>query len=76
VNRYSVRLLVLPAMLAALGGCAQQPVAHYSPYDLDRDGVMDLRCPGMRYEPETGYLMSWSWRSEGSRACEERAPAA
>lgn len=55
-----------------MAGCASQDMAFYSPYDLDRDGVIDVRCPGMEYEVTAN---TWyGWRSEGSAECEKQSP--
>ncbi len=61
-------LIFLPLVL--LVGCATGDMAFHSPYDLDRDGVMDARCPGMQYETDRNTL--YGWRSKGSAACEEQ----
>ncbi len=59
--------------LALLAGCASKGMVFHSPYDLDRDGVMDARCPGLEYDTSGNTL--YGWRSHGSAECEERAPA-
>jgi len=59
--------------VALLAGCASQDMAFYSPYDLDRDGIMDARCPGMEYEVTANTL--YGWRSKGSSECEKESPA-
>ncbi len=61
-------LIALPIVL--LAGCATGDMAFNSPYDLDRDGVMDARCPGMEYDTSKNTL--YGWRSKGSDACEEQ----
>ena len=65
------KLLAIPA-LALLAGCSTQGVVHHSPDDLDRDGVLDARCPGMEYDTSENTL--YGWRSRASGACAEQAP--
>ncbi len=64
-------LCILP--IALLAGCSQGMVFH-SPYDLDRDGVMDARCPGLQYDTSSQTL--YGWRSRGSADCAAQAPMA
>ncbi|QFU74855.1 hypothetical protein EY643_03930 [Halioglobus maricola] len=66
-----MRSLVIVVALAALAGCSTQGVVHHSPYDLDRDGTMDARCPGLEYDTSKNTL--YGWRSKGSEACEEQS---
>jgi hypothetical protein len=61
--------LFLLAMVT-LAGCAWEPIAHYSPYDLNRDGVMDAVCPGMEYDPSQ--YKHYSWRADGSIECNKK----
>jgi hypothetical protein len=56
--------------LLTLAGCAWEPVAHYSTYDLNRDGVMDAVCPGMEYDTEQ--YSHYSWLPDGSARCDEK----
>ncbi len=63
-------LLLVPFLL--LAGCTSSGVVFYSPYDLDRDGVMDARCPGLEYD--TSKHSWYGWRSSGSKECEKQAP--
>jgi len=67
-----MRTLLAMIPLVVLAGCSTHGVVHYSPYDLDRDGVMDARCPGMEYDITNNTL--YGWRSRGSAACEAQAP--
>ncbi|MFV8820096.1 hypothetical protein [Haliea sp. E17] len=62
-------LIFIPIML--LAGCSTGDIAFNSPYDLDRDGVMDARCPGMEYD--TSKHTFYGWRSKASDTCEEQA---
>lgn len=66
-----MRSLVFIVVAAALAGCSTHGVVHYSPYDLDRDGVMDARCPGMTYDTSDNTL--YGWRSPGSKECEQQS---
>ena len=65
-----MRITVVLLALLSLAGCSSQPMAHYSPYDLNRDGVMDAVCPGMEYDPSE--YRHYSWRADGSRDCNEK----
>jgi len=67
-----MKKLWIPVLLGLIAGCSSQDIAHYSPYDLDRDGVMDMRCPGMTYDTGRGSL--YGWRSKASDECEAQAP--
>lgn len=55
-----------------LAGCSSQGVVYHSPYDLNRDGTLDARCPGMTYD--TDRHSSYGWRSKASGECAEQAP--
>ncbi len=65
-----MRVALFLLAVVTLAGCAWEPMAHYSPYDLDRDGRMDAVCPGMEYD--TSDYRHYSWRPVGSRDCNER----
>jgi hypothetical protein len=65
-----MRISLILLSLVALAGCSTQEIAHYSPYDLNRDGIMDARCPGMEYD--TSEYRHYSWRSDGSEECNEK----
>ena len=65
-----MRITLIVMAMAILAGCASEPMAHYSPYDLNRDGVMDAVCPGMEYD--TSKYCHYSWKSDGSRECNEK----
>ncbi len=69
-----MRSFLVISVLALVAGCSTHGVVHYSPYDLDRDGVLDARCPGMEYD--TGDNTLYGWRSRASGACAEQAPLA
>jgi len=64
------KLLILTA-IATLAGCSNHGVVRHSPYDLNRDGVMDARCPGLEYE--TKYYHRYSWKSRASKECTEQS---
>jgi len=68
-----MRATLILLALVTLSGCAWEPVAHYSPYDLNRDGVMDAVCPGMEYDPSQ--YKHYSWRADGSIECNEKVAA-
>lgn len=68
-----MRATLLLLALGTLAGCAWEPIAHYSPYDLNRDGVMDAVCPGMEYDPSQ--YKHYSWRADGSTDCNEKVAA-
>lgn len=68
-----MRLIPVLAVLTALAGCSTEPMAHYSPYDLNRDGVMDAICPGMAYD--INEYKHYSWKSDGSQECNEKVNA-
>lgn len=69
-----MRSVILVALVALLAGCSYGGVVHYSPYDLNRDGVIDARCPGMAYDTSKN---SWyGWRSDASGECADQAPMA
>ncbi len=63
--------LMIGAAILAVSGCSSKDVMHYTTYDLDRDGVMDARCPGMTYDPSNNTL--YSWRNKASKECAEQA---
>ena len=65
-----MRLTFILLATLTMTGCSVQPMAHYSPYDLNRDGVMDAVCPGMVYD--TSKYRHYSWRAEGSKECNEK----
>lgn len=65
------RLYLLVAAIT-VAGCSSHGVVHYSPYDLDRDGVLDARCPGMQYDASKSTL--YGWRSPASADCAEQVP--
>lgn len=65
-----MRAALMVVALTALAGCSWQKMAHYSPYDLNRDGVMDAVCPGMAYDIND--YRHYSWRSVGSGECNEK----
>jgi hypothetical protein len=65
-----MRITFISLALLTLAGCSTQPMAHYSPYDLNRDGVMDAVCPGMVYD--TSKYQHYSWRADGSKECNEK----
>ena len=65
-----MRLAIIFATVVVLAGCSTARVAHYSPYDLNRDGVMDAVCPGMAYD--TTKYRYYSWKSDGSKECNEK----
>ena len=65
-----MRLTLILLATLTMTGCSVQPMAHYSPYDLNRDGVMDAVCPGMVYD--TSKYRHYSWRAEGSKECNEK----
>lgn len=66
-----MRFTLIALSLTLLAGCSSSHIVHYSPYDLDRDGVMDARCTGAEYDPDDYHL--YSWRSKGSTECEEQS---
>jgi len=68
----TMRIAFALVAMAFLAGCSNHGVVHYSPYDLDRDGVLDARCPGMAYETNENTL--YGWRSRASGECAEQAP--
>ncbi len=65
-----MRITFISLALLTLAGCSTQPMAHYSPYDLNHDGVMDAVCPGMVYD--TSKYRHYSWRADGSIECNEK----
>jgi hypothetical protein len=65
-----MRVALILLALGTLAGCSWEKMAHYSPYDLNRDGVMDAVCPGMVYD--TSDYRHYSWRSVGSRDCNDK----
>lgn len=67
-----MRIFLLTIPMAILAGCASGDMAFYSPYDLDRNGVMDARCPGMEYDVKDYTL--YGWRSDGSVECAKQVP--
>lgn len=68
-----MRKCLMILSISLLAGCSKGIVFH-SPYDVDRDGVIDARCPGMEYD--TSKKTIYGWRSKASGACEDQAPAA
>lgn len=69
-----MRSVLFIASVALLAGCSTQGVVHHSPYDLNRDGVLDARCPGMEYDTSDNSL--YGWRSDASGECADQAPLA
>ncbi len=67
-----MRKIFLAAIVLSASGCSTHDVVHYSPYDLDRNGTMDARCPGMEYDTSENTL--YGWRSRASGDCAEQAP--
>ncbi len=67
-----MRTILAISALALLAGCSTKGVVHYSPYDLDRNGVLDARCPGMEYDTSKNTL--YGWRSRASGECADQAP--
>lgn len=65
------KVMIIGAAVLVLGGCSTGGTMHYTTYDLDRDGVMDARCPGMEYDPSRNTL--YSWRSKASKECARQA---
>lgn len=65
-----MRITLILAAFLTLTACTTEPVAHYSPYDLNRDGVMDAVCPGMEYDPSQ--YLHYSWRAKGSIDCNDK----
>jgi hypothetical protein len=66
-----MRYTLFALALITLAGCSSQNVVHYSPYDLNRDGVMDAKCPGMTYD--TQRYRHYSWKSRASQECREQS---
>jgi len=66
-----MRVALILLAVITLAGCSSSHIVRYSPYDLDRDGVMDAVCTGMEYDPDHYYR--YSWRSKGSTECEEQS---
>jgi hypothetical protein len=64
--------LMVGIALTTLAGCSTGDIQHYSTYDLDRDGVMDRRCPGKEYDLERNRM--YSWRNKASDDCADDAP--
>jgi hypothetical protein len=69
-----MRSVLFIASVALLGGCSYGGVVHHSPYDLNRDGTLDARCPGMAYDTSENTL--YGWRSDASGECADQAPMA
>lgn len=67
-----MRIAFALTVMAFLAGCSNHGVVHYSPYDLDRNGVLDARCPGMEYDTSDNTL--YGWRSRASGECADQAP--
>ena len=67
-----MRTILAISAVAFLAGCSTHGVVHYSPYDLDRNGVLDARCPGMEYDTSDNTL--YGWRSRASGECADQAP--
>jgi hypothetical protein len=67
-----MRIAFALTVMAFLAGCSTHGVVHYSPYDLDRNGVLDARCPGMEYDTSDNTL--FGWRSRASGECADQAP--
>jgi hypothetical protein len=65
-----MRFTLIFFAVATMTACSTEPMAHYSPYDLNRDGVMDAMCPGMTYD--TSEYKHYSWRADGSIECNEK----
>ena len=59
-----IRVLTL-AGIVLLAGCASRE--YYSPYDTNRDGTLDVRCPGLTYD--TSRHTWYGWRSKASLEC-------
>lgn len=69
-----MRSVLVIASIALLGGCSTGGMVHHSPYDLDRDGVLDARCPGMEYDTSENTL--YGWRSKASGECADKVSLA
>jgi hypothetical protein len=67
---FKMRVALILLALGTLAGCSWEKMAHYSPYDLNRDGVMDAVCPGMEYD--TSEYRHYSWKADGSRDCNDK----
>jgi len=65
-----MRTVLIALALVALAGCSWDRMAHYSPYDLNYDGVLDAVCPDTAYD--TGDYHHYSWRSTASTECNDR----
>ncbi|MEM1114412.1 MAG: hypothetical protein AAGI11_21040 [Pseudomonadota bacterium] len=65
-------VILTVSAFVVLGGCSMGDLQHYSTYDLDRDGVMDARCPGTEYDLEADRW--YSWRNPASDQCAEDSP--
>ena len=56
----TMRAVILAGIaMITLGGCSTGGIEHFSTYDIDRDGVMEARCPGMEYELDANRWYSW-----------------
>jgi hypothetical protein len=66
-----MRVTLLALALVTLGGCSWERMAHYSPYDLNYDGVLDAVCPDTTYDTDDYH--HYSWRSRASTDCGEQA---
>jgi len=56
---------LIVAGIVLLAGCASRD--YHSPYDLNRDGTLDARCPGVSYD--TTRHTWYGWRSKASVEC-------
>ena len=65
-----MRVVLLSLALVALTGCSWNKMAHYSPYDLNYDGVLDAVCPSTQYD--SGDYHHYSWRSTASTECNDK----
>ena len=65
-----MRKILISLALVALAGCSWEPMAHYSPYDLNRDGTLDAVCPDTTYD--TADYHHYSWRSRASTECNNK----
>lgn len=68
-----MRTLFLLTGFILVSACSSHGVVFHSPYDLNRDGTLDARCPGMSYD--TDRHSAYGWRSKASGECAEQAPS-
>ena len=62
-----MRTILITLTLLTLAGCSWERMAHYSPYDLNYDGELDVMCPDTVYDTDNFY--HYSWRSRASTEC-------